>query len=91
MVTMPKMHVFLREDQTAALKSISARTGQKQSDLIRKGVDLLIEKARREDADWREATRLAAGMWRDRADVENLSDQCHAAAKQRFSSVCEQG
>lgn len=69
---MRKIQVFLREDQKAALKSISVRTGRKQSDLIRNGVDLLIDTMKREDADWREATRSAAGLWKDRADLEDI-------------------
>ncbi|GIX28525.1 MAG: hypothetical protein KatS3mg123_2406 [Burkholderiales bacterium] len=84
-----KSRFFLREDQKAALKSIAARTGQKQSDLIRKGVDLLIDRAQRQDVDWREATRAVAGMWKDRTDLEGLSQEIRAAAKRRFGSVYE--
>jgi hypothetical protein len=86
---MQKIQVFLRKDQKAALKSISVRTGRKQSDLIRKSVDLLIDTMKRQDADWREATRSAAGLWKDRADLEDISRQLRAAAKRRFSSVYE--
>ena len=86
-MTMRKVQVFLREDQKAALRSISARTRQKQSDLIRNGVDLLIARAEREEVDWREATRAAAGMWRDRTDLEDLARELRGAAKRRFSSV----
>jgi hypothetical protein len=84
---MQKVQVFLREDQKVALKSISARTGQKLSDLIRRGVDLLIDNAEREEADWREATRAAAGMWRDRADLDELSRSLRDAAKRRFAPL----
>lgn len=84
---MQKVQVFLRMDQKAALKSIAARTGAKRSDLIRRGVDLLIDRAAREDADWREATRAAAGVWGDRTDIEELRGELRAAAKRRFMSV----
>lgn len=87
MTNMRKIQVFLREDQKAALKSIATRTGQKQSDLIRKSVDLLVDRMKREDAEWREATRSAAGMWKDRTDIEEFSEELRAAAKRRFSSV----
>jgi len=86
---MQKVQVFLREDQKAALASIAARTGRKQSDLIRKGIDLLIDRAEREDVDWREATRAAAGIWQDRADIADLARELRAAAKRRFRSVYE--
>lgn len=86
---MQKIQVFLREDQKAALKSISTRTGQKQSDLIRKSVDLLIDRMEGEQADWREATGLVAGLWKDRTDLEHMSQELRAASKRRFSSVYE--
>lgn len=86
---MQKIQVFLREDQKAALKSIAARTGQKQSDLIRKSVDLLIDRIQRQDVDWREATRAAAGMWRDRTSLEGPSRELRVAAKGRLASVYE--
>jgi hypothetical protein len=88
---MRKVQVFLREDQKAALKSIGARTGQKQSDLIRKSVDLPIDKTKHEDVRWREATRAAAGMWRDYADIERRTDELRASIKRRFPSVYKQG
>jgi hypothetical protein len=84
---MQKIQAFLREDQKKALKSIAARTGQKQSDLIRKSVDLLIDRIRGEDVDWRNATRAAAGLWKDRTDLEDVSKKFRAAAKRRFSSI----
>lgn len=87
---MQKIQVFLREDQKAALKSISVRTAQTQSDLIRKGVDLLIERATHEDVDWRAATRAAAGIWKNRTDLEDLSRKLRAAAKRRLAAVYEQ-
>jgi hypothetical protein len=86
---MRKVQVFLREDQKAALKSLSTRSGQRQSDLIRKGIDLLIDRADREDVDWREATRRVCGIWRDRDDLKDLSVSLRAKAKRRFSSVYE--
>jgi hypothetical protein len=83
---MRKVQVFLREDQKSALRAIAARTGEKQSDLIRQGVDLLIVKAK-EAADWREVTREVAGMWEDRDDLEAFDRDFRAAAKRRFPSV----
>ncbi|MBL26692.1 MAG: hypothetical protein CMM50_03960 [Rhodospirillaceae bacterium] len=84
---MEKVQVFLRGDQKAALKAIGARTGQRQSDLIREGVDLLIERSEQQDADWREVTRAVAGLWRDRADIDDIGRSLRAAAKRRFGSI----
>jgi hypothetical protein len=60
---MQKIQVFLREDQKTVLEALSARTGVRQSDLVRQGVDLLLEGAAQRPTDWREATRMAAGIW----------------------------
>lgn len=82
---MQKIQVFLRDDQKQALKKLSARTGARQSDLVRQSVDLLLESASQKPDDWREATRAAAGLWEDRdaADFESMRD----AVKARFGSV----
>ena len=84
---MERIQVFLRPDQKAALKAIAARTGRKQSELIRTGVDLVIEHARREDAGWRAATRGAAGLWKDHGDLDNTLRTLRRAAKRRFSPL----
>jgi hypothetical protein len=81
---MQKIQVFLREDQKTGLKSLSARTGARQSDLVRRGVDLLLERAAARKADWREAVRAAAGLWRDRTDIEKDSAKLRASLKKRF-------
>jgi Ribbon-helix-helix domain len=82
-----KIQVFLRADQKAALKSLSARTGVRQSDLVRQGVDLLLEGAVRQGTDWREATRMAAGLWRDRDDIETMGEELRKSLRSRFPSV----
>jgi hypothetical protein len=84
---MRKVQVFLREDQKAALKVMAARTGKRQSDLIRKGVDLLIDEAHSENADWRQVTRDVAGIWKDRSDLDDIVRGFRTAVKRRFSSV----
>ena len=84
---MQKIQVFLREDQKAALKSLSARTGLRQSDLVRQGVDLLLENAARRATDWREATRMAAGIWRDRDDLDATHDELRKSLRDRFPGI----
>jgi len=82
-----KVQVFLREDQKAALKSLSARTGVRQSDLVRQGVDLLLEGAARQGTDWREATRMAARLWRDREDLDASGKELRNSLRSRFPAV----
>lgn len=82
---MEKIQVFLREDQKAALRSLARRLGLRQSDLVRQGIDLLIDRAAERDADWRAATRAASGMWRDRADIDDASREVRRRVTSRFS------
>jgi len=82
-----KIQVFLREDQKTALKSLSARTGVRQSDLVRQGVDLLLEGASRRTTDWREATRAATGLWGRRKDLDAVSEKLRASFRRRFAAV----
>jgi hypothetical protein len=84
---MQKIQVFLREDQKTALESLSARTGVRQSDLVRQGVDLLLEGASRGTTDWREATRAAAGLWQERKDLDGINEELRASFKRRFPAV----
>jgi hypothetical protein len=84
---MQKIQVFLRADQKLALKSLSAQTGMRQSDLVRQGVDLLLEGASRATTDWRQATRVAAGLWRSREDVGTINEELRASLRTRFGAV----
>ncbi len=84
---MQKIQVFLREDQKTALKSLSARTGVRQSDLVRQGVDLVLQGAARRTVDWREATRAAAGLWQDRYDLDAINAEVRASGRRRFPAV----
>jgi hypothetical protein len=86
-----KIQVFLRDDQKAALKSLSTRTGARQSDLVRRGVDLLLEEGARKDLDWREATRAAAGLWRDREDLQANVAELRKAMKRRLPATYDRG
>ena len=84
---MRKIQVFLREDQKAALQSLSARSGVRQSDLVRQGVDLLLERAARSQEDWREATRKVAGLWRDRDDIRAAGEALRKSVEKRLPAI----
>ncbi|MCF6263700.1 MAG: hypothetical protein L3J24_08975 [Xanthomonadales bacterium] len=66
---MRRAQVFLRDDQQQSLRSIASCTGRKQSDLIRQGVDLMIEQEQNRVHDWKQALRNTKGLWKDREDM----------------------
>ena len=67
---MQKAQVFLRDDQKIQLQTIARLTGRKQSELIRRGVDMAIEEARKEQASWQDSWSQACGVWKDREDID---------------------
>ena len=69
---MQKAQVFLRDDQKIQLQAIAELTGRKQSELIRRGVDMAIEEARKTQANWQEGWSHACGVWKDRDDIDSL-------------------
>ena len=72
---MQKAQVFLREDQKENLKNIARKTGARQSELIRRGVDLVIEASQKEQSDWQDAWANASGIWKDHDDIKaTMSD-----------------
>ena len=82
---MQKIQVFLRDDQKVALKKLSGRTGARQSDLVRQSVDMLLHSAAEQAVDWREATRAAAGLWKERDAADFTATR--EAAKARFGRI----
>lgn len=64
---MVRTQVYLTEKERRALVALARATGKKQSELIRKAVDQLVE---RSSALKRQAVLTrAAGMWKDREDL----------------------
>ncbi|MFA6965355.1 hypothetical protein [Bosea sp. (in: a-proteobacteria)] len=85
---MRKAQVFLRDDQKAALQTLSRKTGRKQSELIRRGVDLAIAEAENaSQQDWRLAWSEAAGAW---SDLDDIGQTLRANARKRGAERDEQ-
>jgi len=80
---MQKIQVFLREDQKAALKALSVRSGQKQSDLIRRSIDKFLEEGAQEEKNWRQAVQHIAGLWRGHDDLSPI-DEFRDSVRRRF-------
>ncbi len=86
---MRKAQVFLRDDQKERLRVVAQRTGRKQSELIRRGVDLAIEEADAAQSVWREAWSRAYGVWGDRDDVDESLAAIRAEMDARIDKLMQ--
>ncbi len=84
---MQKAQVFLREDQKVQLRSIARFTGRKQSELIRRGVDLAIEEAQKGEGSWQKGWSQACGIWRDRDDIDVIIKEYRADMDTRIDQL----
>jgi Arc/MetJ-type ribon-helix-helix transcriptional regulator len=70
---MHKTQVFIRDDQYDALQEIIALTGEKQSALIREGIDLFIRKITQEQR-WKEKLMALSGALTEEEANEMKAD-----------------
>ena len=84
---MQKAQVFLREDQKIQLQALAKLTGRKQSELIRRGVDMAIEEAKKTQANWRDGWSHACGIWKDREDIDSLLTDYRAEMDSRIDTL----
>ncbi len=99
---MHKAQVLLREDQKAELERVSRQTGRKKSELIRRGVDLALAEAVGTEAaskaapvapdmpDWKKAWLDAAGIWKDRDDLDELYSDMRKRSRERMERLEKQ-
>ena len=68
--SMIRTQVYLSKKQEQALKSLALTSGTRQSELIRKAVDLLLAEKNVMQHQWKEALHATHGMWSDDKDAE---------------------
>ncbi|MGL4437878.1 MAG: hypothetical protein ACRCUE_01260 [Bosea sp. (in: a-proteobacteria)] len=85
---MRKAQVFLTDDQFSALRRAAKATGRKQSEIIRRGVDLAVAETRHGGmAERNVALDAVFGMWADRDDVEELQTTLRTNAQRRMDDL----
>ena len=84
---MIRKQIYISEQQEAGLKAIAALSGRKESELLREGLDYIIEtKTPREKKDveeWKEALRAVKGIWKDRDDIDEIMQESRRQLKER--------
>lgn len=85
---MRKAQVFLTDEQLADLRRPARATGRKQSEIIRRGVELALQEAVGiPEPDWKRATLAAAGIWKDRDDLDAIREDMRDRYHERFETL----
>lgn len=67
---MERTQVYLTHEQRCELKKLAARSGRRQSELIREAIDALVADA--ECSNWKAGMMAAAGLWANRDDLPDF-------------------
>ncbi|MDT8439952.1 MAG: ribbon-helix-helix protein, CopG family [Wenzhouxiangellaceae bacterium] len=67
---MERTQVYLTREQRRELKRLAARSGKRQSELIRDAIDALVADADRHH--WKSDMMAAAGLWAGRDDLPDF-------------------
>jgi hypothetical protein len=68
---MVRKQLFITAEQKRRIKTRAALSGMSEGEIIRRGIDReLAEEATAGERDWKDAWRQAAGMWKDRDDID---------------------
>ena len=76
---MVRKQMLLTPEQNRQLKSLAVASSRSEGALVREAVDLWLSRQQAEQADWKAHWRQAAGMWKDRSDL----DQFYAEQRRR--------
>ena len=68
---MERTQVYLTHEQRRELKKLAARSGKRQSELIREAIDAFVADA--ELSNWKSGMMAAAGLWADRDDLPDFA------------------
>jgi hypothetical protein len=80
---MIRKQVFITPEQNRRLKERSALSGVAEAQLIREGIDIVLEKQMREDDDWKVGLRRIAGMWKDYDELDVIIARRRARQRER--------
>jgi|GEM_PF-1554435 len=70
---MVRQQLFITAEQKRRIKTRAALTGMSEGEIIRRGIDRELEQqTNAPEGDWKDAWRQAAGMWKDRDDLDEF-------------------
>ena len=88
---MVRQQLFVTAEQKKRLKMRAAATGRSEGEIIRRGIDReLDDKSAEAEGDWQDAWRQAAGMWKDRDDLDEFYANRRKRDGQRMERIRKQ-
>lgn len=84
MSTMVRTQVYLTGQQSERLQALSQLTGRTQSDLIREGVDSIVQQLEAK-RDWKTAVMGIVGIWADHDRVEDFIAEGRRLSDERLT------
>lgn len=87
---MVRKQVFITTEQNTRLKSLAAATGDAEGQLVRRGLDLLLEREAARTVDWKAGLMELRGMWADRYDLDTFYAQRREARRSRRQRMNKQ-
>jgi hypothetical protein len=69
---MVRKQMLLTREQNERLRLLSGATGRRESELLREALEQWLEKQAQEEQDWKAIWLAAAGIWKDRTDLDRL-------------------
>ena len=82
---MVRTQIYLTETQKRQLEQLAARSGRKQSEMMRDAIDGYL--AKEQPQDWRAAFEAVRGMWADRDDLDDLHADLRAGVERRLDRI----
>lgn len=66
---------LLTPEQSARLRAHALASGVTETDIVRAGIDLALQRSEADDDAWKSAWSQAAGVWADRDDLEAFYEE----------------
>ena len=83
MSSMVRKQLLISQEQERRLKALAAAKSRSEGDLVREAVDEWLVRQSAEEQDWKDAWRQAAGMWKDRSDLDAFYAERRERRRQR--------
>lgn len=87
--SMVRKQIFITAEQNARLKALAAASGKAEGQLMRDGLDKVLVEEEGDTEDWKAGLMKLKGMWKDRADLDELFTERRKKRRERRDRMNE--